>query len=476
LFATLPVVLTQAWTAQNDLVVAAFLGTAAYFVLGEERSDIVLAGAATALAIGTKFTAVLALPVLVLVLVAAGGPNRRAKAGWMLGLGAVGGSPWYVVNLLKTGHFDGGLAQNAGQTANHSVLAVLRTFWAFLVQSFDLSGLPYGTGVIGLDWLLFPAAGLALLVVIRRREGRGQSSWKPYATGLLVVATPSLVALSHWLLYTVGKHWPMPALGAGANTAAGATPSWYGPVSPLLLTAGVIVAVIAIRQGHASPVVAVLALSPLVLLMTLALTVVWDPWRGRFLIFAFVLATASWSLMLQHRWLARSVTTLAVLVMITSLANAQSKPSGLWPIQVGSNASVWGKPDWWAQTILRPGEDDRTVLKFAELRIPHDAAVAIAPRGNELLSPYFGRDLKRSVELVRNGERVGSATGWLIAAPGVRPMTCNGSWRLLRRTSEGWRIARRVRPDAACSAHSSGSVSASSRTNPMPVARRGTRL
>ena len=251
------------------------------------------------------------------------------------------GAPWYVVNRLKTGRFDGGLAQSAGQTANHSVLAFLRTFWAFLVQSFDLSGLPYGSGVTALDWLLFPVVELALLVVSLRREGRGQVSWRPYAICLLVVATPSLVGLAHRLLYAVGSGG-IPALGAGPNTAAGATPSWYGPLSTATSWRGIILAAVAIRQRRVSRVVGVLALAPLILLMTLALTVVWDPSRGRFLIFAFVLAAASWSLTLQHQWLAKSVTALGALIMITSLANAQSKPSGLWPLQIGGNASVWG--------------------------------------------------------------------------------------------------------------------------------------
>ena len=64
---------TQAPTAQNDLVVAAFLVSATFFLLGDQRVEWVLAGLAVALAIGTKFTAVFSIPLLLLILLADSG-------------------------------------------------------------------------------------------------------------------------------------------------------------------------------------------------------------------------------------------------------------------------------------------------------------------------------------------------------------------------------------------------------------------
>ncbi|MGH3131054.1 MAG: glycosyltransferase 87 family protein, partial [Gaiellaceae bacterium] len=64
LFATLSEVALQATTTQNDLVVAAAVVAAAYFILGRSRVDLALAGLAVGLALGTKLTAVFALPVL----------------------------------------------------------------------------------------------------------------------------------------------------------------------------------------------------------------------------------------------------------------------------------------------------------------------------------------------------------------------------------------------------------------------------
>ena len=64
LFLTLPIVLLQASTAQNDLVAASFLLAAAVFVLGDSRRELLLAAVATALAVGTKVPAAYGLPVL----------------------------------------------------------------------------------------------------------------------------------------------------------------------------------------------------------------------------------------------------------------------------------------------------------------------------------------------------------------------------------------------------------------------------
>ena len=64
LFATLPVVVLQSATALNDLVFAAFLVCSAYFLFTWTRVSLALAALALGLAIGTKITALLGLPLL----------------------------------------------------------------------------------------------------------------------------------------------------------------------------------------------------------------------------------------------------------------------------------------------------------------------------------------------------------------------------------------------------------------------------
>ena len=62
LVATLPVIALQASTAQNDLIVASFLVAAVVLLLDRGPALPWLAGAATALAVGTKVTAVIGIP------------------------------------------------------------------------------------------------------------------------------------------------------------------------------------------------------------------------------------------------------------------------------------------------------------------------------------------------------------------------------------------------------------------------------
>ena len=61
---TLPLIVLQAGTAMSDLVVAAFLLTAAFFLIDGNRLSPWLAGVATALAVDVKLTTPIALPFL----------------------------------------------------------------------------------------------------------------------------------------------------------------------------------------------------------------------------------------------------------------------------------------------------------------------------------------------------------------------------------------------------------------------------
>ena len=101
---TLTQVALQSVTTQNDLLAASFVVAAAALVLGRSRAEVVLAGLALALALGTKLTAAYAIPVLLGLAIAAL-PRRRfaecaaaAAAAFVL-VGAYG----YVLNLVETG-------------------------------------------------------------------------------------------------------------------------------------------------------------------------------------------------------------------------------------------------------------------------------------------------------------------------------------------------------------------------------------
>ncbi len=81
LFASLPVVVLQASTALNDLALASFLVIVVYFVLRGERMQLALGALALALAVATKATALLALPVLALLAFGAHSATALARRG-----------------------------------------------------------------------------------------------------------------------------------------------------------------------------------------------------------------------------------------------------------------------------------------------------------------------------------------------------------------------------------------------------------
>ncbi len=114
-FASLPVVWLQASGALNDLVVAAFLSCAVYFLLGTAKPESALGGLSVALAVGAKLSALLMLPFVFLAAVLL--PRQRRRALFSVAAGVAIGCGWYVVNLVRAGSWDGRLGGHAGVEA-----------------------------------------------------------------------------------------------------------------------------------------------------------------------------------------------------------------------------------------------------------------------------------------------------------------------------------------------------------------------
>jgi hypothetical protein len=457
-FATLPVVFVQASGALNDLVVASFVAAAAYFALRPGRSALLLFALALGLAIGTKFTAVLALPMLAVV-IALARPRRRLPL--LAGAAAVGlafGSVWYLVNLRETGSPDGDLAESAEQRVPIAIAAIA---WNGARLAFDLvdmpgSGRPYSS--------LFAVAGLVLALIglaYTRRTGR--PSW-PFLLAALVTACiaalPSVSGLYEralfktWLL--VGEPEDKPVGNAlRINDDADSTVSWFGPLGMLLLVAFPVAAVVLRRRHAVSTALLGMSLAPLLLLVTFSLTIVWDPWRGRFLIAGVALAAAAWGVLLRWPAAAGAVAAIGATALALSLANNLGKPSGLgdiWAPRVPglSTSTIWGAPRWDAETRLRPGEGEAFLYRYLEKNVPPDARVALAVRGNDYIFPYFGPRVSREITLVRPHERVPPEAEWLVISPLTRPARCPESWRSeypRPPSSMHLRVERRIGPD-----------------------------
>ena len=306
LFATLPVVVLQSATALNDLVFGAFLLVCAYFLFTWTRVSLALAALALGLAIGTKITALLALPLLAL-LGAFLYPRRRWPALVLVGAGGIAlGCYWYVLNIAKTGHFDGKLGNATNATTvehgnTYSPAGIVAHFMRLVVDAVDPSG------AVGRDRFVYlVGAGVVLFFGVR---GRKRFGWISIAVAVALAALPlAFRAIDHGLLHAYQKLWValdrhnLAFLGFDKHlTRASPFQSWYGPAGILLVLGGFALVWIALRKHAVPRVAAVLALAPLVWLVLQAITTFYSLWDGRYVVFGVALAATVWGLLLPYR-------------------------------------------------------------------------------------------------------------------------------------------------------------------------------
>src|SRR5919201_2040364 len=162
-------VVLQATTTQNDLIVASFVVAAAVFVLDGSRRGLALAGLAVGLAVGTKTTALFALPLLAVLALAT---LRRRQIAALVAFATAGalcfGSFGYAENLVHRNSLLGaGSEQNAfraGLTPASFAARLGDIFARFLDLSCFRPILHSGAGLVALLAILVaaPAAFWAL--------------------------------------------------------------------------------------------------------------------------------------------------------------------------------------------------------------------------------------------------------------------------------------------------------------------------
>ncbi len=448
--ATLPVVVLQASGGLNDLVVASFLLTAAYFATGAGSHTLILFALAVALAIGTKFTGVIALPTIALVAAASSAPREWVRLGLAGAAGLALGSAWYLVNLVETTDLLGGLDEESGQQAEVSFSPVATSILRLAVGFLDMS-----TGAGGTKYVFVVAASvLALLGALRLGRARGQGIALLVAGALVAVWPLTLPAIGDFSLRAVYKFWILSGKVEfawfegdwGVNTLAAPTISAYGPLAPLLLAVGAgVVAWMCIRR-RLPPLALALAAAPWLLMLTLAFAVVWDPFRSRFLMVGIALAGATWGVLLRSTTLAAVTAAIGSATLLLTLSNHALKPSGLADPTTASSVSIWLKPRWDAQSTAKP--DTRDVFRFVEEKVPADARIGVSFRADDFVYPYFGRRLRRHVTLISpRGGVVPADTTWLVLDDRAVVRRCPGAWRAEVRVATGLRIERRIGPD-----------------------------
>ncbi len=439
LFATLPVVVLQSATALNDLVFGAFLLCCAYFLITWTRVSLALSALALGLAIGTKITALLALPLLAL-LGAFLYPRRRWPALVLVGAGGIVlGCYWYVLNIAKTGHFDGKLGNATNATTvehgnTYSPAGIVAHFMRLVVDAVDPSG------AVGRDRFLYlVGAGVVLFFGVR---GRKRFGWVSIAVAVALAALPlAFRAIDHELLHAYQKLWValdrhnLAFLGFDKHlTRASPFQSWYGPAGILLVLGGFALVWIALRKHTVPRVAAVLALAPLVWLVLQAITTFYSLWDGRYVVFGVALAATVWGLLLPYRPLAWAATAIGVTALALALVHYDEKPSGVNVLGGSAPTSVWDLSR--AQvlgTFLHPGE--RKVVAALERNARKGDTIALAIGREDVSYPYFGSRLDRKVVF-----KPTVTPDWYVVAPGRRGLAAYGGRPVV--DDHGWRLYR----------------------------------
>ena len=438
-FATFTVVVLQAPTALNDLVVASFLVGCAYFAMGSSRAELALAALALGLAVGTKGTAAFAIPTLALFAFASQ-PRRRW---WSIaGLGAVGivlGSFWFAVNLVEVGHLTGGVVVDRG------VNPLGERVWRSVADLLELSN---GENTALLASPLWGLAAFAVALVVaallwrRSRTGAGVAV---LVGAIAFLVTPMIVTWVRVAARVVAH--AANAVGLDVAGPAGRLPtgfvespmhSSYGlAFVTLLLGAGTLVVADVVRRRL--PVAALVALVgvPLTLLVT-ALVLAYDPQRMRYVVFAVALAAAVFGIALRVRALAWAAVAATAFSLAVSVAYFIPRPAGL-ALLPGNRERETAR--WFVQAEGGAGDGD--AFRFLEEEVPDDAAVALAVTRNTYLYPAWDAGLRRTVVFVPEDGSVPESARWLVVGPSKvidESALESAGWRLELASTGRWRI------------------------------------
>lgn len=345
----LPQPLLQSTTTQNDLVVAFFVAAAVLFLVRGVRDhhlgDLTIAGLALGLAVGTKTTALFALPALGLAALAswrAWRPPRgllvRGAAVMVAGTVALG-SFNYVLNTIDTGDPFGQLSRSVSEVARaEPARNLVRTMWAFA-----------DTGGVGVSWLD---------PIVQR-------------------GAKNLVGS------TAGWDYPF-AVDVSVNEDT----SGFGLVGFLVLPLLLLWALLAPRSTRAERV---LALGAILYLVAFGLRIDDNPWVARLMITAVVLAAPLFARLTRVPVVAGAVLGLALVSALPSLLTNPAKPLSQ-PIGA-RNVADWSRLE--QMTFYR--RDVAPVFAALDRALPADAPLAVVANEDSWDYPVFGPRRERRV-------------------------------------------------------------------------------
>jgi len=371
LFATLPMILLQSTTTQNDLIVAAMFMAMMYFFLGGLRGNrprmMILSGLALGLAVGVKTTAVMALPgfivgAAVILLFRRPIPFARiflwagaCLAGFLL-LGAFN----FIQNWAHYGH---PLGPRDFIRAQSSVLSGFQGESIRAKLASDIYSLADPTGLPG---------PIAQAVTQARNRG-GALLFRALGVPLDI---PHLTYAEH--RFELAES-PPPRIFEGT--------AFFGPLGFLVWLPAMafwFIAGVVKRDDRFLP-----AVTSLGFMLAMSVFVIWSPFRGRYMCLAMASAAPLIAGLLRRgrvvaaiRWL---VVALACTVMAVTVASNSKKP------MVGPR-SIWGR----SRIDLRMMPLFSAVHNMTRM-LPEGAVVGTVLDSEDLDYPLFGERLTRRI-------------------------------------------------------------------------------
>ena len=392
--ATLPQVALQSVTTQSDLLVASFVVATAYFLLSGGRTDLALAGLAIGLALGTKATALLALPALALLaVVTLRGRTLAIAAAWAAAGFALVGAYGYVQNLAQTGSALGtGKAQSDFRpdvTARGTISSGAKVAYRFV----DFTG-----------YHLRPAwrepvadAGEAAFDALRVPVAPPESSGFPFSFDV--------------------------------NITSEEDKSWYGPLGFLLIVPVIVAYAFPWRGRRVVPARTALAWALPIYALGLVLVYREGPWFGRYLLTAVLLVLPLVASVYRYRKVAAAVAVVGSLTVLLTHAYNAGKPTGL-----ESTRPVWELSRAEAQAVPIPGF--AAVIERIDTEVPADGSLGVVFGEHDWGFPFYGERLSRRLlplsrrDALRAAERRGLRV--VLFGRSVEPVRAGPRWEVAR--------------------------------------------
>jgi Dolichyl-phosphate-mannose-protein mannosyltransferase len=380
-FALLTQCVMQSNTTQNDILVALYLALAVYSLLSFHASGkteyLLLSGVQLALAIGTKVTALLALPSVLLIALLALFPKRPQAVrqafansamfsfAFLFGMLFFALPSSYSENYLKFGH---PLGPN-GVRDEHSAVDIQDDF---VVNGGAANLLRLGFGFVSLDGLP-PVRPVNLIQRMLRT---------PPAEAMDLIGVDLEKTNSFWRKFFY-QRWPV----------AHEDDSFLGIFGFALLWPTVLVFLWGRREFSKARW---LAWGGLLFIIALSYGLAWEPWHGRrVIIFAcFAAPLAGWWFYWQDKkWLRQYLAVIAGIGCLSALSAVLFRHNGAFiPLLEKSVFQM----DRLQQLTRNEPEQYEPIRKFDDLA-PANATVAVCLRNYFFEYPLFGRGLTRKL-------------------------------------------------------------------------------